>query len=188
MARINSGLFTKSASCTINILDIFGFEDFAHNTFEQVKPQLACFFFDSLFNFYCLPFNFQFLIFNFLILFHICFLICFPPPICCSFASTTPTKSCIRCSWTPFSRQNRFSRVSHIPPSFPPPPPPPLLPLRAVVHFFHLMLLSHIPQEEYRREGLAFKRVEFVNNDATLALLDGNGGILRTLEDVCRYY
>lgn len=42
-------------------------------------------------------------------------------------------------------------------------------------------------QEEYRREGLSFKRVDFVNNDATVALLDGNGGILRTLEDVCRF-
>jgi hypothetical protein len=41
-------------------------------------------------------------------------------------------------------------------------------------------------QEEYRREGLGFKRVDFVNNDATVALLDGTGGIFRTLEDVCR--
>ena len=41
-------------------------------------------------------------------------------------------------------------------------------------------------QEEYRREGLAFKRVDFVNNDATVSLLDGTGGILRSLEDVCR--
>ena len=41
-------------------------------------------------------------------------------------------------------------------------------------------------QEEYRREGLVFKRVDFVNNDATVALLEGTGGILRTLEDVCR--
>ncbi len=41
-------------------------------------------------------------------------------------------------------------------------------------------------QEEYRREGLVFKRVDFMNNDATVALLDGTGGILRTLEDVCR--
>jgi myosin heavy subunit len=41
-------------------------------------------------------------------------------------------------------------------------------------------------QEEYRREGLTFKRVDFVNNDATVSLLDGTGGILRTLEDVCR--
>ena len=41
-------------------------------------------------------------------------------------------------------------------------------------------------QEEYRREGLGFKRVDFVNNDTTVALLDGTGGIFRTLEDVCR--
>jgi myosin heavy subunit len=41
-------------------------------------------------------------------------------------------------------------------------------------------------QEEYRREGLTFKRVDFVNNDATVSLLDGTGGILRSLEDVCR--
>lgn len=48
------------------------------------------------------------------------------------------------------------------------------------------MLLYILFQEEYRREGLVFKRVEFVNNDATVALLESTGGILRMLEDVCR--
>lgn len=99
VSRINSGLFTKSASCTIHILDIFGFEDFAHNTFEQ---------------------------------------------LCINYANEK-------------------------------------------LHSLFVDAVLKTEQEEYRREGLVFKRVDFVNNDATVAPLDGTGGILRTLEDVCRW-
>ena len=98
VARINSGLFTKSASCTINILDIFGFEDFTHNTFEQ---------------------------------------------LCINYANEK-------------------------------------------LHSLFVDAVLKTEQEEYRREGLGFKRVDFVNNDTTVSLLDGTGGIFRTLEDVCR--